>query len=400
MRFLRLGIFYFAQGLPFGLQVMALPVILADRGVSYTGISLSLFLALPYSLKLFVAPLVDRFELPGFGRRRSWIFPLSLASALIALFGAFGANDETLTPLLLTIFFLNLAAALSDIAVDALAVSTLCPTELGYGNAIQVGAYKVGMLTTGGLLLMVHSRIGDAGIFLAIATMNFIAAIFAWFMRPDASGEAQGGVALKEMKRLLLELHRSPFTRAALAIALTYKLGEAILDTLFRPFLRNAGYPIEVIGELVGVYGTIAGIAGTLLGGVIYARMVLVRALLFVAIARALALLGELIFVIEEGSFEALAAVSIAEHLASGMITTVVFAMMMRASVAIIGGTSFTLLATAEVMGKGISGLLAGIVADAIGVVGAMSIGVAISSAFIVGLWLGRDALEARPSTG
>ena len=26
MRFLRLGIFYFAQGLPFGLQVMALPV--------------------------------------------------------------------------------------------------------------------------------------------------------------------------------------------------------------------------------------------------------------------------------------------------------------------------------------------------------------------------------------
>lgn len=401
MRFLRLGIFYFTQGLPFGLQVMALPVILADRGVSYTGISLSLLLALPYSLKLLAAPLVDRYAFPGFGRRRSWILPLSVFASGAAFVGASAAAADTtgdaLTPLLLTIFFLNFAAALSDIAVDGLAISSLRRDELGYGNALQVGAYKAGMLTTGGLLLMLHSRIGEAGIFAAIAAMNLIAAGFAWSMRPDEAGEAEDRPKLREIWQRLAQLLRSDFTRAALVVALTYKLGEAILDALFRPFLTNAGYPIEVIGELVGVYGTIAGIVGSLLGGALYARWGLSLALLFAAAVRALALLGELVFVINQGGFEALAAVSIAEHLASGMITTVVFAMMMRASMALIGGMSFTLLASAEVMGKGSAGMIAGFIADGIGVIGAMTLGVTISFAFIVGLWLARARLDPAP---
>lgn len=401
MRFLRLGIFYFAQGLPFGLQVMALPVILASRGVSYSGISLSLLLALPYSLKLFAAPLVDRYASARLGRRRSWILPLSFLSAGIAAIGASNLSAISLTPLLLTIFFLNLTAALSDIAVDALAVSTLRPNELGYGNAIQVGAYKVGMLTTGGLLLMIHARIGDAGILWAIASMNLIAALFALMMPPDrAEGEAEA-IDMRELWDLLREMLRSPFSRAALVLALTYKLGESMMDALFRPFLTNAGYAIEVIGELVGIYGTVAGIAGTIFGGVLYARIGMMPALVFVSVGRALALLGEYAFVAHGllgGSHEILAWVSIAEHFASGMITTVVFSMMMRASVAVIGGTSFTLLATAEVMGKGSSGFLAGFFADRFGVAETMLAGVILSFAFFaVVYWIHTVHRRAHP---
>jgi len=395
MHFLRLVLFYFTQGLRLGLQVRALPAILADRGVSYSGISLSLLLALPFSLKLFVAPLVDRYSSARLGRRRSWILPLSAFTSFIALMGAATAGSPSLLPLIGTIFFLNVSAALSDIAVDALAVSTLRSEELGYGNAIQVGAYKVGMLTTGGLLLMLHSHIGEFGIFIAIAAMNLIALGFAWLMPPDhAEGEAARSLRIGDLGKLLLELLRSPFARAVLVVALTYKLGESMMDTLFRPFLRNAGYSIKTIGQLVGVYGSLAGIAGTLVGGFLYSRMGMGRALVFVAVFRALALVSELLFVVFDGSHELLAAVSIVEHWASGMITTVVFAMMMRASLAVIGGTSFTLLATAEVMGKGTTGLLSGWIADSIGVPATMAIGVALSFFFLLGVWSTRASIE------
>src|SRR5690554_6369721 len=112
MHFLRLVLFYFTQGLRLGLQVRALPAILADRGVSYSGISLSLLLALPFSLKLFDAPLVDRYSSARLGRRRSCILPLSAFTSFIDLMGGATAGPPSILPLVGTIFFLNVSAAL------------------------------------------------------------------------------------------------------------------------------------------------------------------------------------------------------------------------------------------------------------------------------------------------
>ena len=52
---------YFVEGLPFGFQATALPTYLRDAGVSLTGIGLATALAVPWMLKVFWAPLVDRY---------------------------------------------------------------------------------------------------------------------------------------------------------------------------------------------------------------------------------------------------------------------------------------------------------------------------------------------------
>src|SRR5215208_5583105 len=80
-----LSVLYFAQGLPFGVQAIALPVYLRAAGVSLTSIGLSGLLSAPWLLKPMWAPLVDRYGSERFGRRRSWIAPMQALLALSAL---------------------------------------------------------------------------------------------------------------------------------------------------------------------------------------------------------------------------------------------------------------------------------------------------------------------------
>jgi PAT family beta-lactamase induction signal transducer AmpG len=52
---------YFAQGLPFGFQATALPLMLRERGVSLQAIGFASVLATPWLAKALWAPWVDRY---------------------------------------------------------------------------------------------------------------------------------------------------------------------------------------------------------------------------------------------------------------------------------------------------------------------------------------------------
>ncbi|HXT20386.1 MAG TPA: MFS transporter, partial [Thermoanaerobaculia bacterium] len=138
---------YFVQGLPFGFQATALPVYLRAAGVPLSGVGFASMLALPWSLKVFFAPLVDRYGAHRLGRRRAWILPLQLGLLGCCAAAAVVPPDRALTPILALVFGMNLFAATMDVAVDGLAVDVLEPGELGQGNIAQVVGYKVGMLT-------------------------------------------------------------------------------------------------------------------------------------------------------------------------------------------------------------------------------------------------------------
>jgi PAT family beta-lactamase induction signal transducer AmpG len=75
---------YFSQGLPFGFQVTALPLILRSHGVSLKAIGLASLLSAPWMAKGLWAPFVDRYSLPGIGRRKTWILPMQAGLAVCA----------------------------------------------------------------------------------------------------------------------------------------------------------------------------------------------------------------------------------------------------------------------------------------------------------------------------
>src|SRR5262245_28080071 len=124
--------------------------------MSLQAIGFASLLSAPWLAKALWAPLVDRYGSARFGRRKSWIVPMQAAMALSALAAARTDQPQVLYAL---IFLMNLFAATQDIAVDALAVSWLDPEELGPGNALQVIGYKLGMLTGGGLLLVIRGQV-------------------------------------------------------------------------------------------------------------------------------------------------------------------------------------------------------------------------------------------------
>ena len=94
-------VLYFAQGLPFGFQATALPVLLRARGVSLQAIGFAGLLAAPWLTKALWAPWVDRYAFPGFGRRKSWIVPMQAALCMCACVAARVERPELLALLVL-----------------------------------------------------------------------------------------------------------------------------------------------------------------------------------------------------------------------------------------------------------------------------------------------------------
>jgi MFS family permease len=367
-KLLILWVLYFVQGMPFGFQVTALPVYLRSEGVSLTGIGLATVLALPWVLKLAWGPPVDRFGSRRLGRRRSWILPLQAALAASCVAAAYVPAEGGVRLLLLAVLFMNLFAATMDVAVDGLAVDLLEPGELGYGNIAQVVGYKLGMLTGGGLLVWASESIGRQGLFFAMAGLTLLAlAVTAGYRERPPEG-ARATAAPTSMRAVLLALGqavRLPGTAWLFVFIATYKLGETLADTMFRPFLVDADYDAGDIGLWLGTWGVAFSIAGSLLGGILASRMDLLGAVALTAALRALAVGGEWWLSLVEPTLPRMAAVVSAEQLFGGALTTALFAYMMSRVDRRIGATHFTLLATVEVLGKLAASWASGFITDA-----------------------------------
>lgn len=116
--------------------------------MSYTAIGIFSLAAYPYSFKLLWSPVVDSTRLPGFGRRKSWIVPLQLASgaAMLAGAGAVQARLDAGDAVGITAAFglLVLLAATQDIAVDGWALELLSQENVGWASTCQTVGMNIG----------------------------------------------------------------------------------------------------------------------------------------------------------------------------------------------------------------------------------------------------------------
>lgn len=382
-----LGALYFVQGLPFGVQVGILPVLMRTRGASRETIAYASALALPWMLKALWAPVVERVYLPSIGRRRTWLLAMQAVAIVAFASLAVSAGSDSLVPLVVGLFVLNLAMATMDVAVDGLAVDLLADDELGPGNAAQVGGYKLGMLFAGGFALQFLRWASWSHVFASLLVplvLVFVGTLVVREPAPRASSP-NPRITHRDVMRLLGSLVSTRPARYLVALLVLYKAGEAMADAQMRPFLVDAGFSAADIGLVLGVCGAFASTAGSLVGGAIGARArSRIDALFIVAAVRVLPLVGQLGLVLLGPSHDALLVVSLAEHFAGGMLTTLVFALMMSTADRTFGGTSFTLLATVETVGKGLTGFVSGKLADSAGDTVVFGAAVGLSIAFLL----------------
>lgn len=385
-KFFILAVLYFVQGLPYGFQLIALPVYLREAGMSLAGIGMATALSLPWSFKFIWGPLVDRYGSARFGRRRSWILPLQVGLLACVLGAAFVPPSRGVAALLGMVFLMNLFAATMDVAVDGLAVDLLARNELGYGNIAQVVGYKVGILTGGGFLVWASERIGWQGLFFSMAAMVAVAWLITLLFKEP--GRSEGDLAepnpnLWETLGRLKQAFLLPGAFWILLFIATYKLGESMADAMFKPFLVDAGITRGDIGLWVGTWGTMFSILGSFLGGIAASRLGILHALAGAAVLRALAVGGEWWLSLVEPTASRVIAVTGAEQLFGGALTTALFAFMMSRVDRRIGATHFTLLATVEVTGKLVAYQISGFLADAVGFSNLFAISTALAVAFL-----------------
>jgi len=397
---------YFAQGLPYGFQTTALPLYLYTRGFPVEALGFLGLLALPWMGKALWAPLVDRYTSARYGRRRSWIVPMQTGLTLASIAAVFAAGTDSLPLLLGLVFVMNFFAATQDIAVDGLAVDLLGETELGPGNAAQVVGYKLGMLTSGGLLVAATGLIGWPGLFAAMALCTWAVLILSLTYREPAppaaatpSSESASPRSLRDVLAALVRALSVPGTPWLLAFIACYKIGETMLDVMLKPYLVQAGFSPANIGLWLGGYGMVFSLAGSAVGGWLAARIRLLRAVGITAALRVLPLFAVWMLTFQHPPSKGLViAVSCAEHFFAGAVTTAMFAFMMSRVDARIGATHYTLLASVEVAGKSVGAWPSGFIARYAGFGAVFLTGALLSVAYLVLLW--PRLARARPPEG
>lgn len=394
---------YFCQGLPGGFLAVALPVMIRESGGSFTLVGFSTLLSLPWLLKFLWAPLADRYFIPSFGRRKTWIIPAQIGMILITLALALHVDERELLLIAILFLVLNLFAATQDIGVDGLAVDILEKIQLGAGNAAQISGFKLGNLFGGGVLLALAGVIGWRGDFLIMATCITLAMIFLLFTReqqlyiPDPARDKEPG----QMADL-----GDAFKALGLGfwLFLFYaKFAESLGGALVKPVLVDLGFSREQIGLMDGVIGGIATILGAITAGLSYRHFGLKRTFVFFVILQGV-FLG-LFGVATTGplTFMTAAMLNGVENFAGGGVGVAVFALAMSTCRRSIGATQFTLCQCLYISGAFAAAPIGGITADVLGPMPVMltSSLMAISLAPIIMRtdWSGVDANGLRPSS-
>ncbi len=151
-------VLYVAQGVPYGLILVALPGWLATQGVSAASLGVFVSLAsLPWTMKFMHGFFMDRFAYLPMGRRRAWLIVAQgcmMAGLVICALIDPAAGQITL--LAGIGFVVMLATTVQDVAVDGMAVDLLQEKERPIANGLMFGGQSLGIAAggaAGGLLI-------------------------------------------------------------------------------------------------------------------------------------------------------------------------------------------------------------------------------------------------------
>jgi MFS transporter, PAT family, beta-lactamase induction signal transducer AmpG len=271
----------FSSGLPLSLTGPTLQAWFTVAGVPVVAIGMLGLVGQPYIYKFLWAPLMDRFIPPYGGRRRGWM--LITQSALIISLVAMGFLSPKTEPLLMSALALLIAffSASQDISIDAYRTDLLAPSERGFGTALYSAGYRIAMLVSGGIALVLADHLGWKMTYFIMASLMLIGMITSW-NSPEPVYEASPPQRLLsatvEPLREFLQRHRALWI---IVFIFLYKLCDAFITNMLNPFLlRGAGFSLTDVGLATKTLGISATIAGTFIAGFFLERGNLFRCLL------------------------------------------------------------------------------------------------------------------------
>jgi Major Facilitator Superfamily. len=360
----------FSSGLPLLLTASTLQAWFTVSGVNLITIGLLSLVAQPYVYKVLWAPLMDRFRLPFLGRRRGWMF-LTQLLLLFAIAG-FAVLDPAKNTLAMGVLALVVAflSASQDIVVDAYRTEILPPQKYGLGAAWYVNGYRVGMILSGGLALVIADVWGWSATYLLMGLCMMVGLLTTWFSRePSTSLSVAVPTTLKQaIVGPFQQLLSKDRIVLLLLLVITYKLGDGFVLNLTNTFLlRDLGFSLTVIGTFYKTFSLVACLLGILCSGWLMQKLTLSQALFRFGIAQAL---SSLVFVALSlaGKNTALLGSAIAiDFFCNGMATAAFVALLMSLCDSRYTATQFAILTGLGAIGRVFLGPLAAMLAAKVG---------------------------------
>lgn len=171
LRYLNFSALYVAQGIPEGITYFAIPAWMAMNGKTPMEIgSFVAVIGIPWSFKILIAPLMDRYTILSMGRKRPWVILGQLGLILSFISIAF-VNDplNNLTGLMICGFFISFFGAFQDVATDGMAIDVVPQNEQARANGIMWGSKTIGTALS---LILGTSLINIVGFTTAIASLS------------------------------------------------------------------------------------------------------------------------------------------------------------------------------------------------------------------------------------
>ena len=343
----------FSSGLPLALTGGTLQAWMAVVGVDLRTIGVFSLVGLPYTLKFLWSPIMDRYVPPWLGRRRGWMISTQFALFLGVVAMAFGSPQHAIGAVALLALFVAFASASQDIVVDAYRTDLLQQVERGAGTAVYVMGYRIAMLVSGALALILSDRIGWQNTYLVMAAVMVIGMLGALF-GPEPELRTKPPASLREaVWGPLKDFFSRTGAVTILLFIVLYKLGDAYAGTLTTAFLiRGAGFSPTDVGTVNKGLGLISLIVGATLGGSLMVRLGLFRSLLYFGILQAVSNLSFMVLAWVGKSYPMMIFAVAFENLAGGMGTSAFVAFLMGLCNHRYSATQFALLSSLAVLGR------------------------------------------------
>lgn len=170
---------YITEGIPLGFAAVTIATQMRRQGLGAAAIgAFTAAIYLPWAFKWAVGPIVDVVSSDRFGRRRVWILSMQLAmvaSLFVLQWVGLGADIAVLTTL---VILHNVFAATQDVAIDALAVSTLKEDERGMAGGLTFAGAYLGQAAGGAGALFLIQYVGFANTYYFVAAAILAVTVF------------------------------------------------------------------------------------------------------------------------------------------------------------------------------------------------------------------------------
>ena len=358
-----------SSGFPYAMIGATLTTRLAQDGISKKSVTAFSLAFLAYNLKFLWAPAVDRMHLPllhRLGQRRSW---LVLAAAMVAASVVFlGVADPntSLQTVAIAAVLVGISGATFDIVIDAYRIEILEPRQLGVGSGMSQYGWRIGSVSAGALALLVSARAGWSMAYVLCAAFVAPAVVAGlWLGEPARHREPLAKRGLNAMLAAVTGPLTEFFARRGawlvLLFVLLHKIGDTLANLTLRLLLDDLGFSNDEIATYDVGFGFFAYLIGIFIGGALYSRLGMKRAVLLSLVLMAVSNLS-FAWLAANGHSNSLLAFTICfENVASGIGGVAVVAYLSALCNLSFTASQFALLsAAASVVGRVVTGTTAG----------------------------------------